>query len=104
MRVHGSILNAWGISYMCQPIPHASYAITTHDADSYANGPFARAVLIPIREFSFGAHYLAQMHDIPRTIAEHVSLLFGVHYEMLEWEAYDESGTRRRHVAPGGGL
>ena len=29
----------------------------THDADSYANGPLARAVLIPMREFSFWVHY-----------------------------------------------
>jgi len=34
-----------------------SHFYKTHDADSYANGPFARAVLIPILEFSFWVHY-----------------------------------------------
>lgn len=43
--------------------------------------------------------YFVRLRDVPRLIAEHVALLFGVHYEALEWEAYDESGTRRRHVA-----
>ena len=43
--------------------------------------------------------YFVWLRDIPKPIAEHISLLFGVHYGAIEWEAYDESGTRRRHVA-----
>jgi hypothetical protein len=43
--------------------------------------------------------YFARLYDVPRPIAEHVSLLFGVHFDALEWDAYDESGAWRRHVA-----
>jgi len=43
--------------------------------------------------------YFVQLRDIPRPIVEYISLLFGVHYDAIEWEAYDQSGTRRRHVA-----
>ncbi|MGH9827867.1 MAG: DUF4158 domain-containing protein, partial [Blastocatellia bacterium] len=42
--------------------------------------------------------YFVQLHDVPKPIAEHISLLFGVHHGAIEWEAYDQSGTRRRHV------
>lgn len=43
--------------------------------------------------------YFMPLHDVPKLIAEYISLLFGVHYEAIEWEAYDQSGTRRRHTA-----
>lgn len=36
---------------------------------------------------------------MPRPIAEHISLIYGVHYEAMEWEAYDGSGARHRHIA-----
>jgi len=43
--------------------------------------------------------YFVQLRDIPKPIVEYISLLFGVHYDAIEWEAYDHSGTRRRHIA-----
>jgi hypothetical protein len=43
--------------------------------------------------------YFELLHRIPPPIAEHSSLLYGAHHSALEWEAYDGSGTRRRHVA-----
>ncbi|MBA3439551.1 MAG: DUF4158 domain-containing protein [Pyrinomonadaceae bacterium] len=43
--------------------------------------------------------YFVRLGDLPKPIAEHFSLLFGVHHGAIEWEAYDESRTRRRHVA-----
>jgi hypothetical protein len=36
---------------------------------------------------------------VPRLIAEHISLIYGVHYEAMEWEAYDASGSRYRFIA-----
>jgi hypothetical protein len=36
---------------------------------------------------------------VPRPIAEHISLIYGVHYEAMEWEAYDASGSRYRFIA-----
>ena len=48
-----------------EPLSHWHPYTQTHDADSYANGPFARAVLIPIREFSFGVHYYHPKGGIP---------------------------------------
>src|SRR5574341_247309 len=43
--------------------------------------------------------YFVHLHDVPKPIAGHISQLFGVHHSAIDWEAYDESGTRRRHVA-----
>ena len=43
--------------------------------------------------------YFVFLQDVPKPIAEHISLLFGVHHGALEWAAYDESGSRRRHVS-----
>ena len=43
--------------------------------------------------------YFIQLHSVPRPIAEHVALMYGVHYTAIEWEAYDASGSRARHVA-----
>jgi ribosomal protein L37AE/L43A len=35
---------------------------------------------------------------VPRQIAEHNSLFYGVHYEAMAWEAYNASGSRYRHI------
>ncbi len=43
--------------------------------------------------------YFVFLQNVPKPIAEHISLLFGVHHGALEWAAYDESGARRRHVS-----
>jgi TnpA family transposase len=43
--------------------------------------------------------YFIPAHEVPRQIAEHISLIYGVHYEAMEWEAYDASGARYRHIA-----
>jgi TnpA family transposase len=43
--------------------------------------------------------YFVPTHKVPRPIAEHISLIYGVHYEAMEWEAYDASGVRYRHIA-----
>jgi hypothetical protein len=43
--------------------------------------------------------YFVSMHKVPRQIAEHISLIYGVHYEAMEWEAYDASGARHRHIS-----
>jgi TnpA family transposase len=43
--------------------------------------------------------YFIPLHSVPRPIAEHIALMYGVHYGAIEWEAYDASGSRARHVA-----
>jgi len=43
--------------------------------------------------------YFIPAHKVPRPIAEHISLIYGVHYGSMEWEAYDASGSRHRHIA-----
>jgi len=43
--------------------------------------------------------YFMQLHDVPKFIAEYISLLFGVYYEAIEWEAYDQFGARRYYDA-----
>jgi TnpA family transposase len=43
--------------------------------------------------------YFIPARKAPRRIAEHISLIYGVHYEAMEWEAYDASGARYRHIA-----
>jgi len=43
--------------------------------------------------------YFLPLHKTPRRIAEHISLIYGVHYDALEWEAYDASGSRYRFIA-----
>jgi len=42
--------------------------------------------------------YFIPLHKVPRPIAEHISLIYGVHYEAMEWEAYNASGARHRHT------
>jgi Domain of unknown function (DUF4158) len=43
--------------------------------------------------------YFLPLHKAPRQIAEHISLIYGVHYGAMEWEAYDASGSRYRFIA-----
>jgi hypothetical protein len=43
--------------------------------------------------------YFLPLHKVPRQVAEHLSMMYGVHYEAMEWEAYDASGSRYRHIA-----
>jgi TnpA family transposase len=43
--------------------------------------------------------YFLPLHKVPRQVAEHLSIMYGVHYEAMEWEAYDASGSRYRHIA-----
>ncbi len=38
-------------------------------------------------------------YKVPRQIAEYISLIYGVHYQAMEWEAYDASGSRFRYIA-----
>lgn len=79
-----------------------SYAPTAADlalAAQVAKGTGPKVCFLVLLKTFQRLGYFVRLHDVPRQIAEHVSLLFGVHYEALEWEAYDESGTRRRHVA-----
>jgi Domain of unknown function (DUF4158) len=56
------------------------------------------AFLVLLKTFQrFG--YFLPLHKAPRQIAEHISMIYGVHYEAMEWEAYDGSGARHRHIA-----
>jgi hypothetical protein len=43
--------------------------------------------------------YFLPLHKAPRQIAERISLIYGVHYEAMEWEVYDASGSRYRFIA-----
>jgi TnpA family transposase len=43
--------------------------------------------------------YFLPLHKVPRQIAERISLIYGVHYEAMEWEVYDASGSRYRFIA-----
>lgn len=54
--------------------------------------------LVLLKTFSRVGYFLP-LHKVPRQIAEHISLMYGVHYDAMEWEAYDASGSRYRHVA-----
>lgn len=78
------------------------YAPTADDlalASQVAKGTGPKICFLVLLKTFQRLGYFVRLPDVPRPIAEHISLLFGVHYEALEWEAYDESGTRRRHVA-----
>ncbi|MCI0663740.1 MAG: Tn3 family transposase [Acidobacteria bacterium] len=54
--------------------------------------------LVLLKTFQRLGHFIP-VHKVPRPIAEHISLIYGVHYEAMEWEAYDASGARHRHIA-----
>jgi hypothetical protein len=43
--------------------------------------------------------YFLPLHKGPRPIAEHISLIYGVHYQAMEWEAYGASGSCYRFIA-----
>jgi hypothetical protein len=42
--------------------------------------------------------YFIYLHDVPDAIITHIMAYFGVTLPRAELEAYDRSGTRRRHV------
>src|SRR5262245_65932852 len=54
--------------------------------------------LVLLKTFQRLGHFIPA-HKVPRPIAEHISLIYGVHYQAMEWEAYDGSGARHRHIA-----
>jgi TnpA family transposase len=56
------------------------------------------AFLVLLKTFQRLGYFLP-LHKVPRQIAEHISLIYGVHYGAMEWEAYDGSGSRHRHIA-----
>jgi TnpA family transposase len=56
------------------------------------------AFLVLLKTFQRLGYFLP-LHKAPRQIAEHISMIYGVHYEAMEWEAYDGSGSRHRHIA-----
>jgi hypothetical protein len=37
--------------------------------------------------------------QVPRRIAEHILLIYGVHHEAMDGKAYDASGSRYRFIA-----
>ena len=47
--------------------------------------------LVLLKTFQRLGHFIPA-HKVPRPIAEHISLIYGVHYQAMEWEAYDGSG------------
>jgi hypothetical protein len=40
-----------------------------------------------------------ELNEIYTPIAKHISLIYGVHYQAMECEAYEGSGARHRHIA-----
>ena len=54
--------------------------------------------LVLLKTFQRLGHFIPT-HKVPRPIAEHISLIYGVHYQAMEWEAYDGSGARHPHIA-----
>jgi hypothetical protein len=54
--------------------------------------------LVLLKTFQRLGHFIPA-HKVPRPIAEHISLIYGVHYQAMEWEAYDGSWARHRHIA-----
>ncbi len=46
--------------------------------------------LVLLKTFQRLGHFIPA-HKVPRPIAERISLIYGVHYEAMEWEAYDAS-------------
>jgi len=45
------------------------------------------ALLVLLKSFQ-RLGYFPPLHKMPRQIAEHISLLYGVHYEAMDWAAY----------------
>ena len=81
---------------------HESYTPSADElalVDEASKGTGPKICLLVLLKVFQRLGYFVRLRDVPKPIAEHISLLFGVHYGAIEWEAYDESGTRRRHVA-----
>ncbi len=68
-------------------------------ANRVAKGSGAKiCFLVLLKTFQRLGHFI-MLNKVPQQIAEHIALLFAVDYSAVAWQAYDESGTRRRHVA-----
>jgi hypothetical protein len=76
--------------------PTAEEVVLAHD---FAKDTRNRICFLVLLKTFQRLGYFELLHKIPPLIAEHIALLYGVHHGALEWEAYDGSGTRRRHVA-----
>jgi hypothetical protein len=68
-------------------------------AHSIAKSTPLRIVFLVLLKTFQRLGYFLPLHKVPRLIAEHISLIYGVHYEAMEWEAYDASGSRYRFIA-----
>jgi TnpA family transposase len=68
-------------------------------AHSVAKSTPLRIVFLVLLKTFQRLGYFLPLHKVPRQIAEHISLIYGVHYEAMEWEAYDASGSRFRYIA-----
>lgn len=68
-------------------------------AERNCRGIEARIFFLTLLKTSQRIGYFLPLAKVPRPIAEHISLIFGVNHEGVEWAAYDTSGTRQRHVA-----
>ena len=55
------------------------------------------AFLVLLKTFQRLGYFLP-LHNARRQIAEHM-MIYGMHYEAMEREAYDGSGARHRHIA-----
>ena len=80
-------------------------ALFTPTADEFAlahemtrSTPLRIGFLVLLKTFQRVGYFLP-VHKVPRQVAEHLSLIYGVHYEAMEWAAYDASGSRYRHIA-----
>jgi hypothetical protein len=58
---------------------------------------FRIAFLVLLKSFGRLGHF-PQLHKVPRQLAEYISRFYGVHYDAIEWKAYDASGSRYRHI------
>lgn len=67
-------------------------------AERKCRGIEARIFFLTLLKTSQRIGYFLPLAKVPRPIAEHISLIFGVNYEGVEWAAYDASGTRQRHI------
>lgn len=68
-------------------------------AESHCRGVEPRIFFLTLLKTFQRVGYFLRLADVPRAVAEHVSLLYGVNYEAVGWASYDASGTRKRHVA-----
>lgn len=68
-------------------------------AEDHTHGLESKIFFLTLLKSFQRVGYFVRMADVPRAVAEHISLIFGVNYEGVPWEAYESRGTRRRHVA-----